>query len=236
MFEARVSTELVALRERAGLSPSEVARAAGITLERYLLLESGRGWVGVGAWSAVLDAVHASADQRARLTLPGTLEGESLWRAVLEGMALPSAILDHAWNVVEANEPFREQFPAAVGTNILAYFLVDPAVQADLVNAEEVGSAFASALRHALLADPDHATLREVRTNVPDAVWDSALPGDGHPDGQALVLRTSSGAHLTWHCLVAQPTDRPDLLHLTMAPGPAGSAPSRGRPHSDGEG
>ncbi|MEV5879372.1 helix-turn-helix domain-containing protein [Streptomyces sp. NPDC052101] len=219
MISTGLREVLLAHRMKEELSAAQIAQAAGISELRYNMLESGRGWPGSRALSAVLDALNVPRDQRPRCAVPGTpLSG--MERALLHGKPYPALVVDHTWRVVDCNRFFADQLPecAAPGANLMRWILHEEEAQRRLANWEDAAAAYTAALRDALAADPDDPDLLSLRADLPSGLWETACPGSGQPDGQGLIWRTAQGPYVIWDCSVMVPASRPDLLSVDFLP------------------
>ncbi|KUN02121.1 hypothetical protein AQI95_29030 [Streptomyces yokosukanensis] len=219
MISTGIREVLLAYRMKAGLSAVKVAQAAGISELRYDMLESGRGWPGSRALSAVLDALNVPEDQRPRCAVQGTpLSG--IERALLHGKPYPALVVDHTWRVVDCNRFFADQLPecAAPGASMLRWILHQEGARRRLANWEDAAAAYTAALRDALTADPEDPDLQSLRADLPSELWETACPDAGQPDGQGLIWRTAQGPYTIWECAVMVPASRPDLLTVDFLP------------------
>lgn len=136
MIAATIRDDLLSYRYRAELTCQELAAKAGISTERYQLLETGPTWPGDRAYLAVLDALEISGQERERLAFPGTpLAGTD--RLVLDATQL-WAVADSSWCITEASPAVTEHLPPANGGgNLLGWLLIDPDSQHRLTNHDE---------------------------------------------------------------------------------------------------
>ena len=224
-------------RRRVGLSRTEVAELANISVAYYSIIERGRD---LRPSAAVLDglarALRLDADGRAQLhalasgsaprraTQPETLtaELEELLDAVDPN---PAYVVGARWDVLGANRMACRLFSdweskrTKRERNLLWFYCCDPAARSLFVDWEQEAADQLALFREAYARHPDDPAFRRVLDEVfranPDAVdwWERH---DTDPTrGRTKRIRLVDGRVVRLRQLVLQAVDEPDIRLIT---------------------
>ncbi|MFJ2627705.1 helix-turn-helix domain-containing protein [Streptomyces sp. NPDC087532] len=219
MFSATVGQTLRTYRSRSGRATGDIAQAAGISAQQYEALESGTGWPGSQAFTAVVEALQIPAEARSRTGLNFCERplGTAI-AATLKGFTVPAIVVDHTWRTVGANHEATGLLPelGRPGWSLLRWILCSSEARQQLVNAADVAGTFAAVLREALALAPSDPDLQALHEEIGADLRARGATQYPDVDGLDLVWRTDSGPYQIVSLFVSVPARRPDLRQIAL--------------------